>query len=235
MLTHLSRTGRLLALASALTLAAACGGDGDGGGGPNNNQTTFTGILSSDDGQSSGAVEFVAETGSPAPPAGAAALVAPVNITGTVTFGGTFTVTGTYDPATGDLTASGGGFSFTGTYDGNGGLTGTWTGPGGLSGTFVATSGNAPAVFCGTYDEDDDGSINGTFSFFITGSSITGEAYPQSGGGVIPLGGTANGNGNLTITTQGQTIATGTRNGTDVSGDYDTGSSSGTWVGSACQ
>ena len=67
MLTHLSRAGRFLALASALTLAAACGGDGDGGGGPNNNQTTFAGILSSDDGQSSGAVEFVAETGSPAP------------------------------------------------------------------------------------------------------------------------------------------------------------------------
>ncbi len=94
MATSLSRPGRLLALASLL-LAAACGGDGGGGNGPNNNQTTFAGILSSDDGQSSGAVEFVAETGSPAPPAGAAALMAPVNITGTVTFGGTFTVTGT--------------------------------------------------------------------------------------------------------------------------------------------
>ncbi len=235
MFTQLSRSGRFLALTSLLAIAAACGGDGDGGGGPNNNQTTFAGIISSDDGQSSGSVEFVVETGAPAPPAGAAGLRSPVNLTGTVTFGGTSSLTGSYDPATGDLAATGGGFTFGGTYDGNGGLSGAWTGPGGAQGTFVTTSGNAPAVFCGTYDEDDDGSINGTFSFFISGGSITGEAYPQDGSGVIPLAGSANGNGNLTITTQGQTIATGTRNGNDVSGSYDTGSSSGTWSGSACQ
>lgn len=232
--------GRAILFATAFTFATACGGDGDGGNGPGNGTTTtFAGVISQDDGLASGSVEFVVETATPAPPAGSANLVAPVNLTGTLKLGGTVSLTGTYDPNTSLLSATGGGFTLDGGFDGTSRLEGTWTGPGGKTGTFVTTRGNSPTAFCGTYDEDDDGSVDGTFSFVIYGNQLAGERYAITGGPSVPLDGVVN-NNNIQVYFPGTQVvlAVGTRNGNSVSGTFDDQQgTTGTWTGStaACQ
>jgi hypothetical protein len=240
MFTKLVRSGGAI-LALAVLSLPACGGDGDGGGGPGGGggSTTFTGVLSQDDGSGTGSVEFTVQTGSPAPPAGFAGVRDPVNVTGTVKLNGTTSVNGDYDPDTGQLTATGGGFIFGGFYDGTSRLEGGWTGPGGTSGTFVTTKGNSASAFCGTYDEEDDGSVDGTFSFVISNGSLLGERYAAGGGAPVPLEGVVNGN-SITVYFPGTTttLAVGTRNGNSVSGSFDDlQGNTGSWQGSttACQ
>lgn len=234
--------GRVLVLASALAVVA-CGGDGDGGGGGGGgggSTTTFTGVISQDDGSTSGSIEFVIQTASPAPPSPTGPSIRnPVTLTGTLKMGGTVTLTGTYDPDTDILGATGGGYDIGGGFDGTNRLEGFWTGPGGTSGTFVTTRAGGATAFCGTYDEDDDGSVDGTFSFVIAGSTLSGERYPSGGGGPVALDGVVNGN-NITIYFPGTTttLAVGTRNGGAVTGTFDDlQGTTGSWTGSsaACQ
>lgn len=225
------------ALLAAVTLVggAACGGDG--GGGPSGQTSSFVGIVSVDDGSATGSLAVTIQSGTLAPPAGAgAALRVPVNATGTLTLGGTTSLTGTYDPDTDILALTGGGYTFGGGFDGVDRLEGIWTGPG-TSGTFVTTSGSSGVAYCGTYTATDGSGDSGTFSIVVTGTIVRGEAYSSTDQVPIPLDGVINGNA-ITIDNplSANPLATGTRNGTTVSGTYDDGQGgTGTWTGTLCQ
>lgn len=228
---------RALLMAGAVGLAACGGGDGNGGGGPGGSTTTFSGIVSPDDGSPSGSIFLVVQTANPAPPAPTGPSVRdPVNVSGTLKFGASTTsLTGTYDPDQDVIAATGGGYDFAGGFDGNNRLEGFWAGPGGSTGTFVTTNGSNAVVYCGTYAADDQ-SDSGAFSFVVTGNQLLGEAVSDQGGGTIPLDGSVSGN-NITIQTPGggSALATGTISGTSVSGIYDDGQgSTGTWSGGVC-
>ncbi|HWA16224.1 MAG TPA: hypothetical protein VG817_07320 [Gemmatimonadales bacterium] len=227
---------RCLAAILAVGLLAGCGGDSDNdshGGG----NSHITGLVTSDDGLSSGALlleiaEATSLRGAPSAP-----LLVTVNVTGTLLWGDdpAITLTGTYDTETGVLTVTGGGYTFSGVLDDDGQLQGTWTGPGGLSGTFVGTAESGATVYCGNYitnDEDDSGS----FSFVIGGGILRGSAVSSEGGDAVALDGVVSGN-SITIYFPGTTIAlaVGTRNGSNVSGTFDDKQgNTGTWSGSAC-
>jgi hypothetical protein len=131
---------------------------------------------------------------------GRAALSAPIDLIGTLTFsnGSTLDLTGTLDAAA--LLLAGTGYQFTGTLS-NGVISGTFTGPNGESGNFSASlssSGGAVSLYCGSYDGDDAG----VFSLALK---------PDRSGGVIVVPST--GTGGLT----GRSRATpGTADGIDV-------------------
>jgi hypothetical protein len=218
----------------------ACGGSSGGGGGAPKT-STFVGVVSANDGSTSGSISFTIQTGAPAPPAVTGpSLTSPVNATGTLSLGGSQTaLTGTYDPDTDILAAAGGGYSFGGGFDGVDRIEGQWAGPGNTSGTFVTTQSTAAVSFCGTYAAADQTDA-GTFSFVISGTTLRGEAVSSVDGSLTPLDGVVNGN-TITIYLPGTTlpVATGTRNGNNVSGTYADpeggAGSTGTWTGSVCQ
>lgn len=227
------------ALLAAVTLVggAACGGDG--GGGPSGQSSSFVGIVSVDDGSATGSLAVTIQSGTLAPPAAsrAASLLDPVNATGTLTLGGTTSLTGTYDPDTDILALTGGGYTFGGGFDGVDRLEGIWTGPGATSGTFVATAGTTGVAYCGTYTATDGSGDSGTFSIVVTGTTVRGEAYSSTDQVPIPLDGVISGTA-ITIYVPGTTtpLATGTRSGNTVSGTYDDGQGGvGTWTGTLCQ
>jgi len=235
MLSHPS-SRRLLA-GLALTLVFACGSDGGGsnnGGG--NTSTSFVGILSSDDGSESGSLLVSVSTATPAPPAPTSVAFASVGASGTLTLvgGGTISLSGTYDDASGDLALSGGGYSFAGSYDGSNRLEGTYTGPS-TTGTFVsAQDDGSTEAFCGSYLGDDQGLWN----FVIDGTTILGEAVSVNSGGTLPLDGTISAGAISIVYPGSQTVlATGTRSGASVSGTWNDPNSSdqGTWTGGVCQ
>ncbi len=238
----MSRVLRLSAGAFMLSAAlglAACGGDGDGGngGGGGGNTSTFTGVISNDDGSQSGSITLVVQTGNPAPPAPTGpSLRDPVNVTGSLDFGGgPVALTGTYDPDADAIAVTGGGYDLGGGYDGSNRLEGLWAGPNNSTGTFVTTKNANAVAYCGTYDADDL-SDSGTFSFVIAGNVLLGEAVSDQGGGTIALDGTVSGN-NITINVPGggPGLATGTISGNSVSGTYDDQQgTTGTWTGGLC-
>lgn len=229
--------GRALLL-GLLTLALACGDDssgGGGGGGGNGTTTSFVGILSSDDAAESGSITLVLSTANPtAPlPTGIAAVSVSASGSFTVLGGSSTSLAGTYDEATGALTVSGGGYTFTGAFDGNNRLEGIYTGTA-TQGTFVsAESDGSATAFCGSYGGDDQGLWN----FVIDGNKILGQAVSSLSGTSAPLDGSISG-GNLSILFPGtqQVLATGTRNGSNVSGTWDDPNSTdqGTWSGTVC-
>jgi len=223
-----------LATLAILTLLAACGdssGSRNNGGG---NSSTFTGVISNDDGSASGAVEFTLATAAPAPPSVTGPALVAVTATGKLKFNGQAEValSGTYDGDTDVLAVTGGGYTLGGFFDGVDRLEGAFSGPNNSSGSFVTTKAANATSFCGTYQADDD-SDSGTFSFVISGSNVRGEARSVDGT-VIPLDGTISGN-TITIFVPGTqtTLATGTRTGNGVSGTYG-GSSPGSWIGEVC-
>ena len=233
--TRLAKTLFTVAICGALGLAAC--GDDDGGTGPGNT-SSFVGIFSSDDASESGSLSITVETASPMVGGVRVMAFVPVDVTGTLslTGGGTVALTGTYDPDTGDLDVSGGGYTFTGTFDGTSRLEGTYTGPT-TSGTFILSldDNTSATAYCGTY-EADDLSDDGTFSFVIDGTVLLGEAVSSVDGTNIPLDGTVSGT-TITIFIPGTQLelATGTLNGSDVSGTFDDQQgTTGTWQGSEC-
>ena len=226
-----------LMLSASLGLAA-CGGDGDGGNNGGGSTTTFTGIISNDDGSASGSITLLVATASPAPPAPTGPSIRnPVNVTGSLDFGGApVALTGTYDPDADVIAVTGGGYDLGGGFDGNNRLEGFWSGPNNTTGTFVTTKHGNAIAYCGTYAADDQ-SDSGTFSFVVAAGVLLGEAVSDQGGGTIPLDGTVSG-GNITIHVPGGSagLATGTINGTSVSGTYDDQQgTTGTWTGGVCQ
>ncbi len=118
-------------------------------------------------------------------------------------------------------------------------IAGTFTAASGHTGTFVceeSAGSNSVTVFCGRWVEVESGTPTGTegpWNMVVKSSSIQGVAYDSSDT-AIPLTGTRTGDG-VTILAGGTQIATGTISGTQISGDYDIGSSAGTWSGQVCQ
>jgi hypothetical protein len=224
---------RVLSFA-ALALVAACGGGGDGDGNGNGNSSAFSGVISTDDGTATGAIEFTISTSSPAPPTGVGPSLVSVNASGTLKFDGEAAVSlsGDYDTEQDQLVLTGGGYTLGGFFDGVDRLEGAFSGPNSRAGTFVTTKAANGLAFCGHYQADDL-SDEGTFSFVISGGTVRGEARSEDGT-VIPLDGTIDGN-TITFFVPGTTtvLATGTRDGNDVSGEYG-GESPGTWSGSVC-
>jgi hypothetical protein len=240
MFARISRPQAAFAALAAIALAAAaCSSEekgGGGGGGGGGNTSSFLGILSSDDASESGSLQLTVSTGSPivATPTGVA--LASVAASGSVKIlgGATVSLSGTYDDASNALDVSGSGYSFTGAYDGNNRLEGTYTGPS-TQGVFVtARSDASTAAFCGSYAGDDQGLWN----FVIDGNTLLGQAVSSASGTSAPLDGSISGN-NITILVPGtqQVLATGTRNGSNVSGTWADPNSSdqGTWSGAVCQ
>ena len=225
------------AMAGALVFGAACSDDGGGGGGGGGgNQTTFLGVISSDDGLQSGEITISVATSSPGVEGPTTVMAfANVNATGTHKLTGTAeALTGTYDDVTKILALTGGGYTLGGGYDPSSGrLEGFFTGPGN-GGVFVTTeSGSGDTAYCGTFTGSDDG----TFSFVVSGTDLLGTAYSTSGGTPIPLDGTVSGS-SITISNPlgGSPLATGTISGTSASGTWNDGQgNSGTWTGSVCQ
>ena len=227
----------LVMMAGSLAFAAACSDSGGGGGGGGGgNQTTFLGIISSDDGLSSGAITITLATASPdieGPTAVRA--FATVNASGThKLFGTAVAVSGSYDDQSKIVSLNGGGYNLVGGYDpATDQLQGIFDGPG-VQGVFVTGQQVAGSTaYCGTFT----GSYDGTFSFVIVGNTVLGTAYSSSSGSTpIPVEGVLNGTSITIDNPQGGTLATGTISGTSASGTWDDGQgSSGTWSGSVCQ
>jgi hypothetical protein len=78
-------------------------------------------------------------------------------------------------------------------------------------------------AYCGTFSADDQ-TDSGTFSIVLAGSILSGEAVSSTDGTHQALDGIVSGNA-ITIYFPGTTtpLATGTRNGSSVSGTYDDG------------
>lgn len=134
------------------------------------------------------------------------------------------------------FSVSGGGYTFTGTLA-NGVIAGSYTGPNG-AGQFTtqASTNNSVQVYAGTFTSTVAGQPSGIFNLVINGSTITGLAVPSHNQSRTVLAGTLNGNA-LTIRDAASNtgIATGTLNGTTISGTYDAGSNRGNWSGSLVQ
>jgi hypothetical protein len=227
---------------TALVLLSACSDSGNsngGGGSGGGSNSVFTGIVTSDDGLSSGALTFTI-------PATSLIRTAPtgpyvmgsLSVTGSINYAGAASValSGTYDATTDALSLSGGGFTLDGSFDGVDRLEGTMSGA--ATGTFVTTKGNSAAAYCGTYTQTAGGADDGTFSFVIAGAKVRGTAVSSQDGSVIPLDGTFAGS-TINIFIPGSStspyLATGTKSGTTVSGTFDnqTGGT-GTWTGAVC-
>jgi hypothetical protein len=140
----------------------------------------------------------------------------------------THALIGMYEDSSMVIAATGDGYNFGGIYDGASHLEGAMTGA--AMGTFVAIrdDDNNSVVYCGTFTGDDEG----TWNFTIEDNSMYG-SYITTGSDTGVLEGTVSGN-TLTITEGGVQIATGTRNGDNVSGTWNSGGGSGTWTGSRC-
>ncbi len=230
---------RLPTVTALLLLAACSDSTSSNGGGGGGNSSVFTGIVTSDDGLSSGALTFTI-------PATSLLRTAPtgpyvmgsLNVTGSLNYAGAAAaaLSGTYDATTDALSLSGSGFTLDGVFDGVDRLEGTMTGA--ASGTFVTTKAKTAAAYCGTYTQTAGGADDGTFSFVIAGATVRGTAVSSQDGSVIPLDGTFSGS-TINIFIPGSTtapyLATGTKSGTSVSGTFDnqTGGT-GTWTGAVC-
>lgn len=201
-------------LATALAVPA-CKGD-KGGTGPNTTVIVLLGSVNGANGAFSGSIALEIDgTGV----TGTFHVVSPAVAN--------HALTGTYNTGNRGVSVSGGGYTFAGVYDGSNRLEGTVSGAG--NGTFVAVK-DASLTFCGDFTGDDDG----VWNFTIDGGSIAGSATTTSGT-VIALDGTISGNTITIARPGGGTLATGTRNGDNASGNWDNGvGSSGTWAGAKC-
>jgi hypothetical protein len=228
-------------LTIALVIASACSDSSDssggGGGGGGGSTSSFLGIISSDDGLSSGEITIDLATASPSVDAPTGVAFASVTASGSHKLTGTaVAMTGTYDDQTKIVALTGGGYTLGGGYDpATGRLEGAFRGPGN-SGTFLTTQkGNATVAYCGTFTGSDDG----TFSFVVNNQNkILGNAYNVNGGAPIPLDGVKSGN-SITIYAPGTTnivLASGTISGSNASGTWDDHQgNTGTWSGSVCR
>lgn len=227
---------RLIPCLLLCVLVASCGGDDSSSDG-NPETQSFTGIVSSDDGLSSGELLLEVADAASLHAAPTSPRLVTLNVTGTLVLNGgaPVTLSGTFDTETGELSVTGGGYAFAGVFDGVHGLEGTWTGPGGSGGTFVTTDLDAAAAYCGSY-ETGEGDDSGTFSFVIGGTILRGAAVSSEDESLLPLDGTVAGNA-ITIYFPGTTsvLAVGTRDGSAVSGTFDDQQGNqGTWSGGAC-
>jgi hypothetical protein len=229
---------RITALAS-MAIVVACGDStgSSGGGGGGGNSTSFTGIVTSDDGLASGALDFtIPSTSLLRRPPTALSLRPSFTVTGTLSYdgGAAVALTGTYDNTSDVLALTGGGFTLDGGFDGTDRIEGLVSGT--ASGTFVSASGATATAYCGNYAVTSGGGDVGTFSFVIAGSVVRGNAVSSVDQTLNALDGTFVG-GTINIFDPGTTtvLATGTLSGTNVSGTFDDlAGTSGTWSGTVC-
>jgi hypothetical protein len=208
------------ALALLLALSGCSNDDNNSTNPPGTTTIRFVGTVNGLDGVLSGSITFT--------------------VTNNTAVTGTFRITspaasshnlaGTYDDSSKALAATGDGYNFGGVYDeGSGHLDGAMTGN--ATGLFAAIrdDDNTSVAYCGTFAGADDG----TWNFTIEGNTLYG-SYMTSSSDTGVLEGTISGNA-IVITEGGLQVATGTRNGDNVSGTWDAGQgNSGTWTGSRC-
>ncbi|HUL69555.1 MAG TPA: hypothetical protein VLT17_04865 [Gemmatimonadales bacterium] len=232
---------RALALV-ALVAASACTSDSKSSGGGGSTTTTWVGLVQGSDGVESGSLSVTAQTASPAmgrPGGGISLAAGDVTATGiykrVTPTAATVDLSGTYNPDSDQLDLAGSGYTFTGGFDGQSRLEGNFTGPNG-DGNFVTEKQTGSAqVFCGTYSGDD----SGTWSFVVSNGTLHGQAQSDvEGVAAIPLDGTVNSQGHVTIYAPGSTtvvLATGDVTGTSASGDWTDPESgdTGTWTSSS--
>lgn len=140
-------------------------------------------------------------------------------------------LTGMYVDTVNVLAASGDNYNFTGYLnDTTGVFRGNMTGAANGLVLGARDNNNSSVAYCGSFT----GSDSGNWDFTIQGTTVTGSYMPADGGGG-ELEGTISGN-TLTLYEDGVQIATGTRNGNSVSGNWESAdhSGSGTWTGSRC-
>ncbi|HEU5154651.1 MAG TPA: hypothetical protein VFU03_07975 [Gemmatimonadales bacterium] len=206
---------------AALAVTAACSADNNGGSG-GTTSTIWTGVFQADNATDFGALQVIAATDAPAPPAALSAMapiVATIGLNVITPAVATFSLTGTYDPETDQLAANDQGFVVAGTFDGISRLEGTWTGPGPTQGVFVSLMDNDKGgqAFCGTFTGT---AGDGSFGFVVVNGVLTGNYYMSgsttpvavdgtvTGGTAIVLAGATTGDG--TITAGDPSTATGT-------------------------
>lgn len=208
-------------LGLSVTMCSSSGGGGDASTSPLANGQHFRGVLVGSDG-STGVFEL-AETTTSAPTSVRLLADSAVPIHGQVALGTgvTANLTGTYDPATGRLAASGTGsvsgvpFQFDATFA-NGRLSGTYTALG-VTGNLEGFAGLASSIslYCGNFVGAKQGGFN-----FAKFSNLAAGVATFTGTSPIVLGGTANG------TTLAMTYA----NGGQLDGTVEATSASGTWT-----
>lgn len=228
-----------LVLSAGLTWVVACGSDSTTNGGsiPIPATDGFRGVLLSDDG-SDGVFELHTTDGTRTQ---ALHLLAgtPITLSGRVTLSGGLSaeLTGTYDPDTRTLTASGtirtgiGTITFDARYA-DGHLDGTWKGPGTLGGPLagLGLSFGDVTLYCGPFDSARPGRVTVAVS-----GSLAGGAAAFTGAPPLLLGGSATATSiDLTFPNRGH--ATGTIDGATLNGSWSdaTGTGSFTATTSAC-
>lgn len=211
------------ALAATVTLGG-CGDDDPAGPGPGPSTVLIlVGVVNGNDAGLSGSISLTIDNGSVS---GSFKRVSPSALT--------VTLTGSYNASTRAISASGGGYSFSGTYDGSAVASGTFNGPNASAGSFTARKSNGSArAFCGTFTSQ-TGSDNGIFNIAIDGAAISGTATTEDGT-VLTLSGALSGNAISISHPNGGSLATGTLNGSSVSGTFDDRAGNrGTWTGAVC-
>ena len=81
---------RALSALAALALLAGCGGGSDSDGGGGGNSSAFSGVISTDDGTTTGAIEFTIQSASPAAPTGVGPSLVAVNAMGVKSLRGSY-------------------------------------------------------------------------------------------------------------------------------------------------
>lgn len=220
---------------SFLVVAMACGGGGSGDSWPSASSISdqsFTGAL----GDGSVLTLFVGSGTVVAPGNLVAAPVTGATATATILIrtGGTASLTGSYDPATGELSLSGGDWVVSGTYS-RGSITGTVTAPSDVTYGFVLAIGDTSSVtvYCGDWANTTSPTIkNGAFMLMISGGHAWGVAGTPDGPALFS-GSASETHISMTIKANGRSIS-GTISGADISGTFQTGSGgTGTWSGSS--
>jgi hypothetical protein len=219
---------------AALVLIAGCSDDDNNGGG-GSTSTLWTGILQADNATDFGAMQAIAATDAPAPPAlsAMAPIAATVTLNNVAPTASTVSLTGTYDPATDLLAVSDQGYVFGGTFDGVSRLEGTWSGPGPTQGVFVSLKDDGSGqAFCGTFAGTPG---SGSFGFVIVNGVLAGNYFTSGSNTPVAVDGTVT--GGTTITLAGATTGTGTitqGSPATATGTFDVGADTFTWTTSDC-
>jgi hypothetical protein len=141
----------------------------------------------------------------------------------------THNLTGFYIDTTNVLLAAGDGYNFSGHLaDSSGLFLGSVTGA--ANGLVIGArdNNNSSVAFCGAYTGDDQG----TWNFTIQNTSFWG-SYTSIGNVNGVLMGTISGD-TITLYEDSDQVATGIRNGNNVSGTWQNGGGGGAWTGSRC-
>ena len=235
----------VLAVAGLAVATVGCGGGYGGGGGGGGATASYLGTISGPAG-AGGALRVNVTSGGGGGGYGATSssmkvlAAATESATGTLTLSGcTVSLAGTFDGSSLALQGSGacGTFNLAGMLSG-GDIEGTASGAG-KNWEFVVLpdSGSSVArVLCGTWTELQNGApdgATGAFDLVVEGSTLAGVTLDGQNTPLL-LSGTVMSGTSVTVTSQGQTIATGTISGSGAAGTYDFDGSQGTWQGQTC-